>query len=115
MEATDMNLFCVNEIHIGMAGVSEGLGKQAELLTEPQIRAAFAATEPRRYPARDRVMVLLSVRAGLRAKEIAYLTWDMVTDAEGNVGDTLHLPNVASKGKGEGREMPRDTLEQGAA
>jgi len=27
----------------------------------------------------------------------------MVTDAEGNVGDALHLPNKASKGKNGGR------------
>jgi site-specific recombinase XerD len=32
---------------------------------------------------RDRVMVLLSFKAGLRAKEIAELTWSMVTDASG--------------------------------
>ena len=62
--------------------------------------------EGRRYPLRDRVMVLLSIRAGLRAKEIAMLRWSMVTDAEGNVGDALHLPNKASKGKNGGRTVP---------
>ena len=30
----------------------------------------------------------------------------MVTDAEGNVGDALHLSNVASKGKRGGRTVP---------
>ena len=30
----------------------------------------------------------------------------MVTDAEGNVGDALHLPNKASKGKNGGRTVP---------
>jgi len=58
-----------------------------------KIGVALAAVESRRYPLRDRVMVLLSVRAGLRAKEIAMARWSMVTDAEGNVGDALHLPN----------------------
>jgi len=62
--------------------------------------------EGRRYPLRDRVMVLFSIRAGLRAKEIAMLRWSMVTDAEGNVGDALHLPNKASKGKNGGRTVP---------
>jgi integrase len=57
----------------------------------------------RRYPERDRVMVLLSVRAGLRAKEIGMVTWRMVTDAEGNVGNALHL---AAKGKKGGRTVP---------
>jgi hypothetical protein len=32
-------------------------------------------------------MVLLSVTAGLRAKEIATVQWGMVTDAEGEVGE----------------------------
>jgi integrase/recombinase XerD len=77
------------------------------LLTDAQIRAVLAAVEGRRYPLRDRVMVLLSIRAGLRAKEIAMLRWSMVTDAEGNVGDALHLPNKASKGKNGGRNDDR--------
>jgi integrase/recombinase XerD len=83
-----------------------GLGKQAKVLTENQIKATLAAVATRRYPERDRVMVLLSVRAGLRAKEIALATWGMVTDAQGNVGDALHLVNGASKGKRGGRAVP---------
>jgi hypothetical protein len=50
-------------------------------------------------------MVLLSIRAGQRAKEIAMARWSMVTDAEGNIGDALHLPNKASKGKNGGRTV----------
>ncbi len=83
-----------------------GLGKQAKTLSETQIKAALAAVASRRYPKRDRVMVLLSIRAGLRAKEIAMVTWGMVTDAEGHVGDALHLVNGASKGKKGGRTVP---------
>jgi integrase len=83
-----------------------GLGKQAKVLSEGQIKAALGVLMERRYPERDRVMVLLSVRAGLRAKEIAMVTWSMVTDAEGNVGDALHLVNGASKGKKGGRVVP---------
>src|SRR5262245_55494022 len=52
-----------------------------------QVKAALAAVAERRYPERDRVVVLLSVRAGLRAKEIAMVTWAMATDAAGDVGD----------------------------
>jgi integrase len=74
-------------------------------------RQALKAARCRRYPERDRVMVLLSVRAGLRAKEIAMVTWDMVTDAEGNVGEALNLVNGASKGRKGGRVVPlRDEL-----
>jgi integrase len=83
-----------------------GLGKQAKVLTEGQIKAALGALQERRYPERNRVMVLLSVRAGLRAKEIAMCTWGMVTDAEGHIGDALHLSNGASKGKRGGRTVP---------
>jgi integrase/recombinase XerD len=63
-------------------GDMAALGKQAKVLTEGQIKATLAAVTSRRYPERNRVMALLSVRAGPRAKEIA-----MVTDARGDVGD----------------------------
>jgi integrase len=86
--------------------LGEGLGKQAKVLTDRQVKLALAAVSQRRYPERDRVMVLLSVRAGLRAKEIANVTWGMVTDAEGDVGSALHLSNGASKGKNGGRVVP---------
>jgi integrase/recombinase XerD len=60
-----------------------GSGKQAKVLSGRRIKAALAAAGDRRYPQRDPVMVLLSVRAGLRAKEIAKVQWGMVTDAAG--------------------------------
>jgi integrase/recombinase XerD len=82
-------------------------GKQAKVLTEAQAKAVLRHLDHHgRYPQRDRVMVLLSLKAGLRAKEIACLTWGMVTDANGEVGDAIALPNVASKGKGGGRTIP---------
>jgi len=52
------------------------------------------------------VIFLLSVKSGLRAKEIVSITWQMVTDQEGNVGDAIALQNVASKGKNGGRSIP---------
>ena len=42
------------------------------------------------------------VKAGLRAKEISSLTWNMITRADGQVGDAIALENRASKGKGGG-------------
>jgi len=51
-------------------------------------------------------MVLLSVKAGMRAKEIASLSWGTVTDAEGEISDVIALPNAASKGKSGGRTIP---------
>lgn len=54
-------------------------------------------------------MIRLSVKAGMRAEEIACLTWAMVTDAEGAIGDAIHLTNDASKGKRGGRTIPMNT------
>ena len=58
-----------------------------------------------RHPLRNEVIVLLSVKAGLRAKEIASLTWSMITDADGDIGSSIHLTDKASKGRG-GRVIP---------
>jgi integrase len=81
------------------------LGKQAKILTKAQVDGALGYLNNTRYPVRNRAILLLSVKAGLRAKEIASLTWDMVTDADGNVGKSIHLTNVASKGR-SGRVIP---------
>jgi integrase len=81
-------------------------GKQAKMLTPKQETAVLTYLRTLRYPVRDRVMFLLSIKAGLRAKEIACLTWSMVTDADGQVAEMLALPNRASKGRGGGRMIP---------
>lgn len=80
-------------------------GKQAKILSEQQARAALSYLEKTRYPERDRVIFLLSAKAGLRAKEISLLTWAMVTDPEGRIGEVIALEDKASKGK-SGREIP---------
>src|SRR5215813_3478259 len=82
------------------------LGKQAKIIGEKQVRAVLAELDTRRYPFRDRVMFLLSIKAGMRAVEIASITWAMVTDAEGEIGDVIALQNRASKGRGGGRMIP---------
>ena len=50
-------------------------------------------------------MLLLSAKAGLRAAEIAGLTWAMVTDANGRLADQIALANHIAK-KGSGRFIP---------
>ena len=82
------------------------LGKQAKIINDKQVRAVLAELATRRYPLRDRVMFLLSLKAGMRAVEIASITWAMVTDAEGKFCDLIALQNRASKGKGGGRIIP---------
>lgn len=78
------------------------LGKQAKVLSKHQQSAMLSFTDTTRMPERNRVIFLLSVRAGLRAKEIACLTWGMITDAEGQIIDAIKLQNSASKGKSGG-------------
>jgi integrase/recombinase XerD len=83
-----------------------GLGKQAKILTMAQIDAALNYLSGSRYPLRNRAILLLSVKAGLRAKEIASLTWDMATASDGEIGTSIHLTNEASKGRAGGRVIP---------
>src|SRR5579862_52039 len=80
-------------------------GKQAKVLTRQQVRAALRRARHGRYPERDRVMVLLSVKAGLRAGEIAKLTWVMLLDADGRIGHRIELHDAAAK-KRSGRTIP---------
>lgn len=81
------------------------LAKQAKVLTKGQVEAVLGYLEKTRDPVRNRVIFLLSIKAGLRAKEIACLSWDMLTDARGNIGKAIHLRDEASKGR-SGRVIP---------
>jgi len=80
-------------------------GKQAKVLSQAQIDHLLAWCLTTRQPARNRALVLLSVKAGLRAGEIANLTWDMVVGPTGTVGTVLDLRDRAAK-NGSGRPIP---------
>ena len=80
-------------------------GRQAKILTEGQLSGALKATCKTRYPTRDRAMLLLSAKAGLRAAEIAGLTWAMVLDAGGHISSQIALADSIAK-KGSGRIIP---------
>jgi integrase/recombinase XerD len=82
-----------------------GLGKQAKMLSRGQIDAVLAYLATTRHAKRNRLIFLLSAKAGLRAKEIAKLTWLMVNDSTGQVGWEICLLDSASKGK-SGRRIP---------
>ena len=64
-------------------------GRQAKALTPRAIRRTLSVIHRHQAPDRDRVMLLLSARAGLRACEIAGLDWDMVLDARGRVSGSI--------------------------
>ena len=81
------------------------LGRRAKILSDDNIRDLLAFTAVTRYPTRNRVVVLLSVKAGLRAGEIANLTWAMVTDPVGNIGTVIAVEDRIAKKK-SGRVIP---------
>lgn len=66
--------------------------RQAKILSEADIRRLLRVAQRSKSPIRNSVIVLLSVRAGLRAGEIAKLEWHMVVDAAGRVGNLITLP-----------------------
>jgi integrase len=82
-----------------------GLGKQAKTLSRGQIDAMLAYLATTRHAKRNRLIFLLSTKAGLRAKEIAKLTWWMTNDSQGQIGWELCLLDSASKGR-SGRRIP---------
>jgi integrase len=81
------------------------LGKQAKTLTKAQIDTLLLNVSSGRNGTRNRVIALLSVRAGLRAKEIAHLTWSMVLNSDGTLADEIALQDCAAKGS-SGRLVP---------
>ncbi len=80
-------------------------GKQAKALSEAQVRTSLIRLAGTRNPERDTAIFMLSIKAGLRAKEIASLRWSMITDPEGHLADAMELQDSASKGNG-GRTIP---------
>jgi integrase/recombinase XerD len=82
-----------------------GLGKQAKTLSKGQIDAMLGYLSTTRHPERNRLIFLLSVKAGLRAKEIAKLNWLMTNDSRGEIGYDIYLLDSASKGR-SGRRIP---------
>jgi len=81
------------------------IGKQSKVLSDKQVETMLAYLSSRRNGVRNRVIFQLSSKAGLRSKEIAFLQWKMIVNADGVVGEAIHLTNVASKGH-SGRVIP---------
>jgi integrase len=80
-------------------------GKQAKILSDEQIERLLLFVSTTRNPARNRVLALLSLKAGLRAGEIAKLTWPMVLDPTGDIARVIELRDQAAKKK-SGRLIP---------
>jgi integrase len=80
-------------------------GRQAKILHDQQINDLLVFASATRNPLRNKLIVLLSVKAGLRAGEIAGLTWEMVLDPTGEVGQAIELHDCIAK-KNSGRRIP---------
>jgi len=80
-------------------------GKQAKILSEDDLQDLLVYASATRNPLRNQVVVLLSAKAGLRAGEIANLTWDMVVEPNGAISTTIELRDHAAK-KRRGRMIP---------
>ena len=84
--------------------------KQARTLSDKQIKSVLAHCSTRRHGARDRAIVAFSFYAGLRAKEIASLTINNITDAEGNIRNESILDKQQTKGDKARRIFVSDKL-----
>ncbi len=80
-------------------------GKQAKVLSLSDVSDLLVFASCTRHPFRNRLIVLLAAKAGLRASEIAKLTWDMVLDPTGDIGSVIELRDAAAK-NGGGRLIP---------
>jgi integrase len=81
------------------------IGKRAKILSPDHVEDLLVFARQTRHPVRNQVLVLLSVKAGLRAGEIANLTWPMVAAPTGEIAESLELQDRAAK-KGSGRVIP---------
>jgi integrase len=80
------------------------IGKQAKILSNEQVESLLWFVSTTRNPTRNRVVVLLSLKAGLRAGEIANLTWPMVLGPQNEIAAVIELRDHAAK-KGSGRHI----------
>jgi integrase len=89
------------------------VGKRAKVLSPDHVEDLLVFAAQTRHPLRNQVLVLLSVKAGLRASEIANLTWPMVIDPTGQVSTCLELQSrIAKKGSGRSATMPLFAIER---
>lgn len=85
------------------------IGKQSKVLTDKQVEVMISYLTNRRNGLRNKVIFLLSVKSGLRSKEISGLRWSMVVGPDGEIGDTINLTDEVSKGK-SGRVIPLNRI-----
>lgn len=81
------------------------MSQPAKVLAPAHIRKVCKRAGRGRYALRNQLIVLLSFKAGLRACEIAGLTWCMVLTPSGRVAASLTVAGSIAK-NGRGRRVP---------
>lgn len=81
------------------------MGTPAKVLAPGEVRRLQARASRGRHAIRNRVMVMLSFKAGLRACEIAGLDWNMILTPRRLVGPVLMIGDAIAK-NGRGRRLP---------
>ena len=92
------------------------MGTPAKVLAPGDVRRLQARAGRGRFALRNKVMVLLSFKAGLRACEIAGLDWSMVAGPHGKIAGSMLVSDGIAK-NGRGRRLPihqelKQTLER---
>lgn len=81
------------------------MGTPAKVLAPGDVRRLMTSAASRRHGLRDRALVTLSFKAGLRACEMAGLDWSMVLGPNGRIGDSLQIAGGIAK-NGRARRVP---------
>jgi len=71
---------------------------QAKVLSDAELKRVLAVVATMKHGQRNRLLVLLSFQAGMRAGEIAALKVGHVLNSDGSVRDRVHLSNDQTKG-----------------
>ncbi len=91
---------------MSLRSIAMGLGKQSKVLNKSQIEMISNYLRSKRNGLRNETIFLLSVKSGLRSKEISQLQWKYVLKSDGDtIDDYINLPNSSSKGN-SGRIIP---------
>jgi integrase/recombinase XerD len=79
---------------------------RAKIITSDQFETALAKCEEKSvFSTRDRLMLLLSHYAALRAQEIAWLEYEDISDVTGEIVASIHVTKKAGK-YGKERTIP---------
>lgn len=80
--------------------------KRAKILDDEQFDKLLSFVDNYVYnPARAKLILFLSFKGGLRAKEIVNLKWYNITNADGSIADNFELMSDVTKGEKE-RVLP---------